>query len=223
MRAQTTLPAVGIAFLVLTAGLVVGIVAAETALRGADRQALDRKAAVGVSDALVREDAPVTERANVINGSALSELTATDLRNRYGLPADASVRITLDGRTVVSEGDPSGGVTVERIVLDESRENVTITDALDGTRVVALPRRTPGVRLTLRPPPTTNLTHVRVNNRVRLQNASGLDGTYEIPVSTDETARLRFEAVGPLPDDSVQVEYSPVRTRKARLAVTVDG
>lgn len=222
MRAQITLPAVGIAFLVLTAGIVIGVVAAQAALGGADRPALDRNAAVGLSEALVREDAPTTERANVVNRSRLSNLSVADLRD-YGLPADASVRLTLDDRALVTEGTPAGGVTVERTVLVERRERRTLDPTLVGSRTVTLPRRTESVNLTLRPPANTTLQTVRINGRVRLHNTSGLNGTYDVPVSTAETARLQFEAVGPLPGDSVEIRYWPARTRKARLGVTVDG
>ncbi len=218
-----TLPAVGVAFFLLTAALVAGVVAADAALAGADRPALDRKAAVGLSEALVRADAPTTARANVVNESRLSDLTATDLRDRYGVPADASVRVTLDGRTLVSDGTPAGGVTVERIVLLEGQETRTITPALEGSRTVTLPRRTSSVNLTVQPPVNTTVRTVRVNGRVRLHNASGLNGTYEVPVAAIETARLGFETVGPLSNDSVRIGYVPVRTEKARLEVTIDG
>ena len=218
-----TLPAVGVAFFLLTAALVAGVVAADAALAGADRPALDRKAAVGLSEALVRADAPTTARANVVNESRLSDLTATDLRDRYGVPADASVRVTLDGRTLVSDGTPAGGVTVERIVLLEGQETRTITPALERSRTVTLPRRTSSVNLTVQPPVNTTVRTVRVNGRVRLHNASGLNGTHEVPVAAIETARLGFETVGPLSNDSVRIGYVPVRTEKARLEVTVDG
>ncbi len=223
MRAQTSLPAVGIAFLLLTGTLVVGVLAAEAALRGADRQALDRSAAVGLSEALVRADAPVTDRQNVVNESVLATTTAADLRNRYGLPADASVRVALDGRTVVADGSPAGGVTVERTVLVERGERRTLDPALEGTRTVTVPRRSDALNLTLRPPANTTLRTVRVNGRVRLHNTAGLNGTYEVPVTTVETARLHFDAVGPLSGDAVLLRYEPVRTEKGRLEVTVDG
>jgi len=223
MRAQTSLPAVGIAFLLLTGTLVVGVLAAEAALRGADRQALDRRAAVGLSEALVRADAPVTERQNVLNESVLANLTATDLRNRYGLPPDASVRVALDGRTLVSDGSPAGGVTVERTVLVERSERRTLDPSLEGTRTVTVPRRTDSLNLTLRPPVNTTVRTVRVNGRVRLHNVSGLNGTYEVPITTVETARLHFDAVGPLSNETVLIRYEPVRTRKGRLEVTVNG
>lgn len=223
MRAQTSLPAVGIAFLLLTGTLVVGVLAAESALRGADRQALDRRVAVGLSETLVRADAPVTERQNVMNESRLEQLTVTDLRNRYGLPPDASVRVALDGRTLVADGSPAGGITVERTVLVERGERRMLDPSLEGTRTVTVPRRTASLNLTLRPPVDTTLQTVRVNGRVRLHNTSGLNGTYEMPVTTVETARLHFEAVGPLSNGTAVIRYEPVRTEKGRLEVTVNG
>lgn len=223
MRAQTTLPAVGIAFLLLTSVLVVGVLAADAAMQSADRPALDRQAAVGLSEALVRADAPVTERANVINESRLGNLTVADLRDRHGLATNASVRVSLDGRTLVAGGSPAGGVTVERTVLLERGQRRRFEPSLEGTRAVTLPRRTSRVNLTLRPPVNTTLRAVRVNGRVRLHNTSGLNGTYEVPVTTVETARLHFEALGPLSNETVVVRYEPVRTEKAQLAVTVDG
>lgn len=223
MRAQTSLPAVGIAFLLLTGTLVVGVLAAEAALRGGDRQALDRRAAIGLSETLVRANAHVTERQNVLNESALANLTVTDLQNRYGLPPNVSVRITLDGRTLVSRGSPAGGVTVERAVLIEQREWHTVTPPLEKTRAVTVPRRTTAVHLTLRPPVNTTLRTVRINGRVRLHNTSGLNGTYEVPVTTVETARLQFEPVGPLSNETAVLRYEPVETEKGRLEVTVDG
>lgn len=223
MRAQTTLPAVGIAFLLLTSVLVVGVLAADAAMQSADRPALDRQAAVGLSEALVRADAPVTERANVINESRLGNLTVADLRDRHGLATNASVRVSLDGRTLVAGGSPAGGVTVERTVLLERGQRRRFEPSLEGTRAVTLPRRTSRVNLTLRPPVNTTLRAVRVNGRVRLHNTSGLNGTYEVPVTTVETPRLHFEALGPLSNETVVVRYEPVRTEKAQLAVTVDG
>lgn len=222
MRAQTSLPAFGIALLILTAGVVIGVTSADAALGDADRSPLERQAAVGLSERLVRADAPITERANVINDSALSNLSATDLRDQYGLSGDVAVQITLDDRTLVSTGDPSEGTTIERIVLVEQRENRTLAPSLNRARTVTLPRRTPSITLTLRPPANTTVRTVRINGRVRLHNTSGLSGTYDVPVSTTETARIQFDALGPLADDSVSIQYYPSLTEKARLGVTVD-
>jgi hypothetical protein len=218
-----TLPALGIALLVLTATVVVGVVAADAALHGADRPALDRQVAAGLADHLVRDDAPITRRANVLNVTRLSKLSVAGLHSRYGLPRDTAVRLTLDGRTIVSSGSPSEGSTVERIVIVERRESHTLKPTFERSRSVTLPRRSPTATLTLQPPPNTTLRTIRTNGRVRLHDPSGLSGTYELSLSTVETARFHFDATGPLSNDSVHIRYRPAITEKARLGVTVDG
>jgi hypothetical protein len=218
-----TLPALGIAFLVLTATVVVGVVAADAALSGADRQALDRQVAAGVADHLVRDGAPVTRRANVLNATRLSKLSVADLHSQYGLPRDTAVRLTLDGRTLVTRGSPSEGATVERIVVVERRETHTLEPTFERSRSVTLPRRSPTATLGLQPPPNTTLRTVRANGRVRLHDPSGLTGSYELSLATVETVRFHFDATGPLSNDSVRIRYRPAITEKARLGVTVDG
>lgn len=218
-----TLPALAVALLVLTATVVVGVVAADAALSGADRGALDRQVAAGLADHLVRDDAPVTRRANVLNATRLSKLSIADLQGRYGLPRDAAVRLTLDDRSLVARGSPSEGATVERLVVVERRETQTLEPTFERSRSVTLPRRSPTATLRLQPPPNTTLRTVRANGRVRLHDPSGLDGTYELSLSTVETARFHFDATGPLSNDSVSIRYRPAITEKARLGVTVDG
>lgn len=220
MRAQTSLPALGVAFLLLTAGLVVGITAADSALLSADRPSLDRQAAVGLSDRLVAAEAPLTDRANVLNGSAVEDLTAADLRTEYGLSSDADVRVRLDDRTLARAGDAAGGTRVERIVLVNRRVTRTLTPA---GPFVTLPRRAPRATLAVRPPANTTVRSVLVDDRVVLHNTTGLRGTFRVPLSTYRTTTLRFVATGRLPPGSVEVTYRPAITRKATLAVTVDA
>jgi len=222
MRGQTSLPALGVAFLLLTAGMVVGITAANGALDAATRQALDRQAAVGLSERLVGSRSSLTARANVLNRTKLSGLSARTLRDRYGLSPGAGVRVTVDDRTLVSAGEP-GGVTVERLVLVQHRDRRTLTPSFDRSRTVTLPRRSPTLGVSLSPPANTTVRSVRVNGRVRLHNASGLNGSYRLPISAVETATVRVDATGRLTEGAVRIRYRPARTEKARLAVTVDG
>jgi hypothetical protein len=223
VRAQTSLPAFGVALLLLTAGVVLGISAADTALFSAERPALDRQAAVGLSERLVAASAPLTARANVVNATRVENLTASELSTRYGLAADVGVRVDLDDRTVVSAGDPTGGTTVERIVLVNRRVTRTITPPLADTRAVTLPRRAPNATLRLRPPANTTVRSVRANDRIVLRNTSGLNGTFRIDLSRYRTTTFRLVATGDLPTGSVSITYRPSLTRKAQLAVTVDG
>jgi len=223
MRAQSSLPALGVALLLLTAATLLGVTAANGALAAADRDALDRQAAVALSDRLTADRAPVTTRPNVVNDTRLDTLNASTLRATYGLDEDAAVRVRLGNRTLAAAGDPTDGVTVRRLVLREATRQRTLTPAFTGTRTVTLPRRTDALELTLAPPDGTTLRQVEANGRVVLRNTSGLSGTYEVPVSPLETTRLRFDADGPLGTGSVRIGYAPERTRKAELAVTVDG
>jgi len=222
-RAQTSLPGLGIAFLLLTAAVFVGLVAAEGSLGSTDRAALDRQAAVGLSERLTADRAPLTTRPNVLNESQLGSLDAAALRSTYGLAADAAVRVELEGRTLAAAGDPREGRTVRRVVLVETHQRRTLTPTFTGSRRVTIPRRTDRVLLSITPPPGTTVGEVRADNRVVLRDPDGLDGTYDVAVSPYETTTLRFEATGDLDRGSVRVVYFPERTRPAELEVTVDG
>jgi hypothetical protein len=223
MRGQTSLPALGLALLVLTAATFLGVAVAHGALAGADRAALDRQAAVALSDRLTAGDARLTLRENTLNASRLDDLSASALRGRYGLDPDADVSVRLDDRTLASAGQPRGGVTVRRVVLVARHGDRTFEPSLDGTRAVTLPRRVDSVTLTLSPDAGTTVRRIRANGRVVLQNASGLDGTFDVAVSPYETTRLRVDAVGGLDTGALEVTLAPERTEKRLLVVTVDG
>lgn len=223
VRGQISLPALALAFLLLTGGLVVAISVAGSALDAANRPALDRQGAVALSERLVEPDAPVTTRENVLDASKLSTLNDTDLREEYGITEDVSVRIRVDGEVVATVGSPDGGVTIERLVLVEHRQTRTIEPGLGWSRRLTLPRRTSTVRVTVQPPTNTTVRGIRVDGRTRLWNASGLRGSFELPVSQAQVPTLRLNATGSLPRGSLRVEYYPTRTEKVRMAVTLDG
>jgi hypothetical protein len=222
MRAQTELPAVAIALVLLTGVLVFGVGAADSALSSADRQALDQRAAVSLSEQLTAPSANVTERANVLDTAALAALDRSKLR-RYGAAPDHDVRIRLDSRTLVESGTASGGATIERLVLVERRTETTLTPALGRNRTVTLPQRATQPTVEIAPPPGTTVSRVQVGDRLVLRNDSGLEGTFELSLSPYETTQLRFVAVGPLPGGSVRITHDRIETRKTRLEVTVDA
>jgi len=223
MRAQTSLPALGLAFLVLTAVTVLGVVVADGAALSADRSSLDEHAAVALSDRLVSASAPVTVRANVLNATAIAGLNDTALRTRYGLATDADAKITLEGKTVVRTGSVENHPDIERLVVVRERHSRTITPAFVAGNEVTLPRRTAKVRLNVRPPANTTVRTVRADDRIILHNDSGLRGTYTASLSRRRTVRLSFDATDRLSTGDVTITYYPVETRKARLGVTVDG
>lgn len=220
-RGQSNLLAVAVALVVLTAVTVLGLTVADAAFAGADRPVEDRRVAVALSERLVAADSPVTDRANVLNASAVERLDGSGLRSEFPVVGDRSVRVRVGDRTVAERGDPSGGYQIRRIVLVESRTAVTRTPRLDRVPAVTLPRRTLRVDVRIDPPVGTTVGAVRADGRVVLRNASGLVGNFTVAVSRLETVSLTFDAAGPLPDGAVSVTYYPADTTKAELEVTV--
>jgi len=223
MRGQTELPALGVAFVLLTVVVVLGVGVADGALLASERPAVERQAAVGLSDALVDGRAPLTSRENVLREPAVASLDGAALRDRYGLPGGSAARVRLDGEEIATAGDVRDGTTVERIVLVEQRSERTIRPAFERGRTVTLPRRTENATLTVRPPANTTVRSVWADDRIVLYNESGLRGTFEVDLSPLATTQLRFGAAGELSDGSVRIAYYPAETRKATLEVTVDA
>lgn len=223
MRAQTELPAIGIAFLLFTVVVVLVVGAAETALISAERPAIEQQEVTGLSDQLVSQQAPITERANVLDAESVTALTASDLYEQYGLSPDHDARVTIDGRPIAVTGNFTGGTTVDRLVVIENRVEQTLRPSFENNRSVTLPRRTPNATLDIEPQNGTVIRSVRANDRILLRNESGLDGRFEISLSRYETVTLYFETAGVLSDDDVRIEYYPAETRKATLGVTVDA
>jgi hypothetical protein len=223
MRGQTELPALAIAFLLLTGTVVLGVAVADSALTSAERPALEAHTAMSLSERLVSKDAPLTVRANVLDNESVAAFNETTLVERYNVPPDTAVEVRVDGELTASTGTVTVGTTVERIVLVERRSRETIRSDFDSSRNVVLPRRTSNVTLTITPPRGTTVERVVANGRTLLRNESGLTGTFEVGVSPYETTQLTFDAVGVLDGDSVRIEYEPPETEKAILQVTVDA
>jgi len=223
MRAQTSLPALGFALLVLTAVMVFGVAVADGALLGADRSALERQTAVDLSDRLVSPDVPLTDRRNVINATVLTALDGQRLRTRYGLASGTDATISVGGDTVASTGDTRGGTTISRLVVVRTVTERTIRPAFTGGNRVTLPRRTDNATIDIDPRENTTVTIVRSNGRVILHNDSGLRGTYDVSLSPYRTVTLQFVANASLSSGSVDISYYPERTRKEQMEVRVDG
>ena len=216
-RAQTTLPAVAVALVLLTVVTALGLFVADTAITDADRTPEERRVAAAAAAQLVAADGPMSERANVLDSDAVAAFDAAALRNLTGPGHDVSVR--LDGTTVTATGDPGGGTTISRLVLVETTSEGRLTP--DGTSVT-LPLRASNVTVTLTPPEGTTVSTVRADGRTVLHNDSGLRGTFDVQLARYETTELRFQTVGGLPDGSVEIEYDAPQATKATLAVTVD-
>jgi len=222
-RAQTSLPALAIALLLLTVVTGLGMAMADGALVGADRNAEGQRVASSLAERMVAGDSPLTNRANVLNGSELDSLDGRNLTRRFPMADDYPVQVRANGAVVAATGDVDRGARFRRLVVVERTENRTIRPAIGSGESVTLPRRTGRATLTLTPPAGTTVRTVRANDRVVLHNTSGLAGEFTVNLSRLETTKLRFDATGPLPDGSLVVAFRSPRTTKTTLEVTVDG
>jgi len=221
VRGQTSLPALGVALVVLVSATLFTVSVAGEQLTGADRDAIERQTAVALSERLVGSTSPVTARENVLRTGALDGVSVRDLRETYGLDRDAAVRVSLDGETVLTAGAPAGGTAVERIVLVQNHTRRTIEPRLDRSRRVTLPRRSSTVTVAIDPTGNSTVETVLANGAVVLRDPDGLSGPYDVDLSRYETATLAFLGTGALRQGDVTITYRPTRTRKASLRVTV--
>ena len=214
-RAQANLLSLAVALTALVSAMTLGLVVADGALAGADRDPGERRAANALAERLVGADS-TTVRENVLDREAVAGLTLADLDALAPPVANRSVRVRLGGETLLERGDPTGA-TVERVVLLAERTTRSRAVAVADGDEVTLPRRTDRVELTFAPASTVET--VRVNGRVVLHDPGGLSGQFLIKPSRYETATLTFS--GGIAQ--VGVESRPLRTEKATLRVTVDG
>lgn len=218
IRGQTTLPAVAIALVVLTAVTTMSIAMADSAISRADRTPEERRVAAAVADRLVAADGPLAERANVLNDSQVAAFDRSELETAAPAVTDHDVEVRLDDEVIATSGDPDGGTTMRRLVLRSQTTSGTLDP--DG-RHVTVPRRATAATITLSP--ASGVRTVRANDRVVLHNDGGLDGTFEVSLSRYETTTLRFQTAGRLSEDAVSIDYEAPQTTKATLSVTVDA
>lgn len=222
MRGQIELPALGVALLLLTAAVVLGVSLASTAFTSAERPAEERRTAERIADEFVSPDSPVTHRANVVDESVLTEWNESTLTKLFDVPPDVDIRVELEGRVLHDDTDADrvDGTTVERIVLIENRTRRTLTPSFNDTRSVTVPRRSYDTTLTIAPAEGTLVRSVAANDETVLLNETELVGTFDLSLSPLETTDVRFQGAGPL-EDVVRIEYDAAETRKTILSVTV--
>lgn len=219
-RAQTTLPAVAVALVVLTVVTGIGLAMADAAIAGADRTPNERRVATATAAQLVSPDGPIAERANVLNSSKVAGFDAATLTAVTPTASEYDIAVSLDDDRIAASGEPDGGHTIRRLVVVEEPTVETLRPS--GTRVT-LPRRADSATITLTPADGTTVWTVRAGNRVVLHNDSGLAGTFEVSLARYETTELRFQTAGTLGKGDIEIVYDAPRTRKATLAVTVDA
>ena len=224
MKGQVELPVFAIAALLLTATVVFGVSAAHSAFSNEDRAALEAQTAESLSDQLVATENPQTERENVLSSERLADIESHLDDGKFDLPADAGIRIHLDGELIAARGEvtEAEASTVERLVVVENRTVEQTEPNLDDGHWPTIPRRSYNTSIRLDPDPGVTVHAVRANDEVILANAEGLTGTFEVAVSPQETTQLQFDTVGLLETGDVVLRYEASETTKATLAVTVD-
>ncbi|SNZ12631.1 hypothetical protein SAMN06269185_1842 [Natronoarchaeum philippinense] len=222
MRGQANLLALGVALVAVTGAMVVGLAIADGAFAAADGDATERQLAAGVSERLVDADGPLATRANVLNASAVQAFDADALRSTVPGLGGRSVRVTLNETTLAATGD-ADGYSIERLVLVERTQSVTVADAFDGTdRTVTLPRRTGRVDVYVDPMANATVTTMRIGPRIVRHNESGLTGEFAVTTSRYRTATVSVDADGVLASGDIELTYYPKQTEKALLEVAVD-
>jgi len=216
-RGQANLAAVAASVVVLVTVTVLAVAIAEGAMVDANRDPADRRVAATAADRLVDAES-LALREGVLNRSAVGNLTVADV-DRLAPPArNRSIRVVLDGTTVVKRGDPAGGVTVRRTVLVGFRDRRSRTVAL--SEATTLAARTDRLTADLDPGPNTTVEAVRVNDRIVLRDADGLSGRHEVPVSRYANATVTFDLSGNSTGTATLIAR-PTNASGADLAVTV--
>lgn len=222
-RAQTSLPALGIALVLLTVVTGLGVAMADTAIASAERTPDERRVAAAIADRLVAADGPLAARSNVLNRSRVEGFDQVALERRAPPASEYAVSVELADEEIARSGKVHSGTRISRLVVVESREPRTLTPDLATADAVTLPRRSARATVTIDPPAGTTVWTVRANDRVVLHNRSGLDGSYEVPLVPYETTELRFQRAGRLEPGNVTISYDAPRSTKETLVVTVDA
>lgn len=223
VRAQTSLPALGVALVLLTVVTGLGVAMADTAIAGADRASDERRVAAAIADRLVAADGPLAARSNVLNQSRMDDFDQSALEGSAPPASEYAVSVAVADEEIARSGTVHSGTRISRLVVVESRETRTLTPDLATTDAVTLPRRSAQATITIAPPAGTTVWTVRANDRVVLHNRSGLNGSYEVPVVPYETTELRFQRAGRLESGNVTISYDAPRSTKESLVVTVDA
>ena len=214
-RGQANLASLAIALVALVSATTLGVVVADGALANADRDPLERRAAVTAADRLV--NAPgTTVRSNVLDREAMQTVGGRALDTLAPPVEGRAVRLRLGDETLFERGDPTGGTTIQRVVLVAESTTRTRTVTGDDGSSHTLPRRTTRIDLVF--DSSSTVETVRLNGRVVLHDSDGLRGRFSVHASHYETATLAFAGGS----GAVEIVTHPLQTRKATLRVTVD-
>lgn len=221
-RGQATLLAAAVAVVVLVGVTGLGVALADDALRGADRQPLERHAARALADRLVTADA-TTYRDGVVRADRVTNLTAADAAALAPAVEGRTVRVRLGDETPVATTAAGRGTTVRRVVRVGRAERGVNRTTLARDRNLTVPPGVERVRLYVATGNNTTATTVFADGRPVLHAGDGVEGTSVVRISRHDPTHLRIETATDEATGRARATYVRVRTRPAVLEVTVDG
>lgn len=214
-RGQANLASLAIALVALVSATTLGLVVADGALANADREPLERRAAVVTADRVVTAPG-TTVRPNVLDWEAMQTVGGRELDTLAPPVEGNAIRLRLDDEILFERDDPTGGTTVQRVVLVAEQTTRTRTVSVEDGGSHTLPRRTTRIDLVFDGDSTVET--VRLNGRVVLHDPDGLRGRFSVGASRYETATLSFASGS----GGIEIVTHPFQTHKATLRVTVD-
>lgn len=225
-RGQATLLATAVAVILLVGATTLGVALADGALRDADRQPLERRAATTLADRLTTAN-ETSHRDGVLRRDRVRDLTTDDLERLSPPVVGRDVRVRVDDRTVVATPDAGGGTTVRRAVrIGREKERHGRVD-LEAGRNLTVPARVERVRVGVSTGENTTVPTVYADGRPVLHATGGVEGETTVGVARHDPTRLRFEVQTAARSGTVEgrarVTYVRVDHRPAVLEVTVGG
>lgn len=220
VRGQASLVSLAVALVLLTGVTGLGLAVAEGALADADGRPLDRRAA-GVAADRIAESDDTAFRRNVLDESAVRDLSPADVDELAPAVAGRPLRVRLGGETVAARGDPDPGRTASRAVLVADRTTVRRTVRDPRNETLALPAGPSEVRVAVDSANDTSVTAVRAGDRVALYDPAGLDGAATVRLDPAAGTVLSFAATGR--NATVEARYAETNATPTTLEVTAGG
>jgi hypothetical protein len=217
-RGQASLVAVAVGVVLVVAAAGLGVTLADEALRSADREPVERRAATGLVDRIASANA--TSRRPGLLRAGVRNLTAAEVDALAPAVRNRPVRVRLDGRTVLERGRLGGATTVRRVVgvarPTAAERSIELADRTNLT----LPPGVGRVRVYVRAGNNTTVTALFADGRPVLHADGGIEGTAVVRLDRRGRTDLRVGIDGPA-RGVLRVNYVRVEREPATLEVSV--
>ena len=217
-RGQASLVAVAVGVVLVVAAAGLGVTLADGALRGADREPIERRAAAGLADRIASADA--TSRRPGLLRAGIRNLTATEADALAPAVRDRPIRVRLDGRIVFERGRLAGATTVRRVVGVARPAATERSVELADRPTIELPPGVGRVRVYVRAGNNTTVTALLADGRPVLHADGGIEGTAVVRLDRRGRTELRVRTDGST-RGVLRVNYVRLGREPAVLEVSV--